>query len=195
MKKKFRWPRGKAKDRIKRQRYTNKGINFDSKKIRPGDIYYKNDNWVKIAMGNPGSINGKEEIIYTTVCLKIWICFLTETWVKDEDCDSVNRLRKAGYCFRNIPREDKRGGGTDIICRDRYNPSLVSKGRHVTFEFSQWQINIGIKTVSILIVYRPPYSRSSLYTGFKFVEESGDFLGDRLKNTKMIMGEIFMWRM
>ena len=69
-------------------------------------------------------------------------CFLTETWVKDEDCDSINRLRKGGYYFRNILREDKKGGGIGIIYRDRYNPSLVSKGRHVTFEFSQWQIKI-----------------------------------------------------
>ena len=42
--------------------------------------------------------------------------------------------------------------------------------------------------VSILIVYRPSYSRGNLYTGFKFVEESGDFQGDRLNYTNRIMG-------
>ena len=42
LKQKFRWARGKAKDRIKRQWDTNKGINFDNiKQIRPGYIYYK----------------------------------------------------------------------------------------------------------------------------------------------------------
>ena len=45
------------------------------------------------------------------------------------------------------------------------------------------------KTVSILIVYKPPYSRGNPYTGFKFVKESGDFLGDRLNNTNIIMGD------
>ena len=44
----------------------------------------------------------------------------------------MNRLRKAGYCFKNIPREDKKGGDTGIIYSHRYNPSLVSKGRQVT---------------------------------------------------------------
>ena len=68
-------------------------------------------------------------------------CFLTETWVKVEDCDSMNRLRKAGH-FRNIPTEDKMGGGIGIIYRDRYNPFLVRKGRHVMFEFSQWHVKI-----------------------------------------------------
>ena len=145
LKQKFRW-RGKAKDRIKRQWDTNKGINFDIKQIRPGDTYYKNVNWVKIAIWNPWSINWKEDIVLHHCILEdLDFCFLTETWVKDEDCDSMNRLRKAGYCFRNIPREDKKGGGTGIIYRDRYNPSLVCKGRHVTFEFSQWQIKIGTK--------------------------------------------------
>ena len=65
--------RGKAKDRIKRQWDINKAINFNIKQIIPGDIYYKNDNWVKTTIGNPTLINGKEEIIYTTVYVKVWI--------------------------------------------------------------------------------------------------------------------------
>ena len=136
---KFRWVIGKAKDRIKSQWDVKKGINFDNiKQIKPRDIYYKNDNWVKISICNPRSINGKEDVILHYCILEdLDFCFLKETWVKDEDCDSINRLRKAGYCFRNIPREDKKGGGNGIIYRDRYIPSLVSKGRHVTFEFSQ----------------------------------------------------------
>ena len=66
---------------------------------------------------------------------------------------------------------------------------LLNKGRHVTFELSQWQIKIGKKTVSIFLVYRPPCFRGNLYTGFKFVEEFGDFLGDKLNNTNIIMGD------
>ena len=54
---------------------------------------------------------------------------------------------------------------------------------------SEWQIKIGTNTVNILIVYRPPYSQGNPYTGFKFVEEFGDFLGDRLNNTNIIMGD------
>ena len=42
--------------------------------------------------------------------------------------------------------------------------------------------------MNILIVYRPPYSITNLYTGFKFMEKFGDFLEDRLNNTKIIMG-------
>ena len=39
--------------------------------------------------------------------------------------NSMNRLKKVGYCFRNIPRQDKIGGDTGIIYRDRYHPPLV----------------------------------------------------------------------
>ena len=84
----------------------------------------------------------------------------------------MNRLKTAGYYFRNIPIEEKIDGATGIIYRERYNPSLVSKGRYVTFEFSQWQIKIGKITVNILIIYRPSYSR-----------------GGRLNNANMIMGD------
>ena len=64
----------------------------------------------------------------------------------------------------------------------------MSKCKLVTFELFQWQIKIGNhKTVNILIIYRPLYSRGNPYTGFKCVEEFGDFLGDRLNNTNMII--------
>ena len=43
--------------------------------------------------------------------------------------------------------------------------------------------------MSILIIYRPPHSRGNLYTGFKFAEEFRDFLGGRLNNISIIMGD------
>ena len=100
-------------------------------------MHYKNDNCIKIAIGNPRYINEKEKIILHHCILDdLDFCFLKETWVEEEDCDSMNRLKKAGYCFRNVPREEKIGGSTGMIYRDRFNLSLVSKGRLVTFEFS-----------------------------------------------------------
>ena len=45
------------------------------------------------------------------------------------------------------------------------------------------------KTVNALIIYRPPYSRGNPYIGFKFVGKFGDFLGDGLNNTNIIMGD------
>ena len=56
--------------------------------------------------------------------------------------------------------------------------------------FHSSTIKIGTKTVSILIFYRPPYSRHNPYTGFKFVEEFRDLLGDRLNNTDIILGDL-----
>ena len=99
----------KAKDNVKKWWGADKGIKFNNiQQIRPGDIYYKSNNWVKIAIGNPRSINGKEDIILTHCILEdLDFCFLTETLVKDKDCDSMNRLKKEGCCFRNIPREEK----------------------------------------------------------------------------------------
>ena len=41
-----------------------------------------------------------------------------------------------------------------------------------------------------VLIYRPQYSRDNPYRGFKFVEAFGDFLGDRINNTDMIVGEL-----
>ena len=47
----------------------HKGINFDNiRQIRPGDIYCKHDNWFKIAICSPRSINGKKGTILNDLC-------------------------------------------------------------------------------------------------------------------------------
>ena len=52
-------------------------------------------------------------------------CMLAQIWLKEEDCNSVNRLKKGGNWFRIIPREDKISVSTGLIYNDKYNPSLV----------------------------------------------------------------------
>ena len=44
--------------------------------------------------------------------------------------------------------------------------------------------------MSIFIVYGLSYSGGNPYTGFKFVEVFGDFLGDRLCNIDIVAGDI-----
>ena len=51
----------------------------------------------------------KSIILHHCILEDLDFCFLTDTWVKEEDCNSMNRLKKAEYCFRNIPIEDKIG--------------------------------------------------------------------------------------
>ena len=67
-----------------------------------------------MAICNPRSINKKEETIsHHCVPEDLNFCLLTETWVKEDDCDGFSKLRKVGYWFRNIPREDKVVGTLD----------------------------------------------------------------------------------
>ena len=54
--------------------------------------------------------------------------------------------------FENIHRKDKIGGGTGLVYKDKYNPSLVDSGRLITSKFSQWQIKKGRGTVSGLML-------------------------------------------
>ena len=97
---------------------------------------------------------------------------------KEDSCSSVKKLRKARYWYRNIPSEDKIDDNTELICKDKYNLSLLDTYVFVTFEFLHWQIRIGTKTVSFLLFI---YCHAHPSTGFTFVEEFEDFLGDRLK--------------
>ena len=71
--------------------------------------------------------------------------------MKDEDGDSVNRLGKQEIGLENIPREDKMGGGTGLMYKDKYYLSLLDNDRLITFEFAQWQIKIRQKIVGFLL--------------------------------------------
>ena len=134
----FSWARGKSKYRIRRLWHTNKGIDPNSiKQIKPEGIYFKNNNWVKMAICSHRSFNKKEGTILHHCDWRPLLQY-AEIWVKEEDLNIIKRLREVGYWFRNIPNEKKIGGCTGLTCRDKYNPSLVGNDRLVTFKFLQW---------------------------------------------------------
>ena len=68
------------------------------RQIKPGDIYYKSKNWFYITICSSIAIDRKEGIIkHHCVTEDLDFCLVTEMWVEEKDCDTINRLRKAGY--------------------------------------------------------------------------------------------------
>ena len=82
-----------------------------------------------MAICNPTSINRRKTKLHHCETEDQDFCLITETWIKKDDFDSVKKLRKAGYWCRNICRKDKIGGNTELIYKDKYNPSLLDTNR------------------------------------------------------------------
>ena len=76
------------------------------------------------------------------------ICVFTETWLKPIDSVAVNELCPAGYVFKNFARpSDRAGTGTGIMFRDSLDVSLVDGKEHSSFEYSEWNIMAGSKSI------------------------------------------------
>ena len=48
---------------------------------------------------------------------------VTETWINDNNCFVCPQITPTGYSLCQMPRPQKRGGGTAILCNLSYLPT------------------------------------------------------------------------
>ena len=84
------------------------------------------------------------------------ICLVTETWFSNSDTVLKTECTPASYNLYDVCRENRRGGGTALLCKDYFKPILRKSDNLQTFEFSLWEIKINSFLFNILILYRPP---------------------------------------
>ena len=53
------------------------------------------------------------------------VCIITETWLNENDCVIRKEICPDGYVFKDHPRENRRGGGTGVLCRKARWQALV----------------------------------------------------------------------
>ena len=113
-------------------------------------------NVISIGLANLQSIRNKTEIFKQTVIdNKCDLCIVTETWLRE--CDVVLRLDSTPplYTFLDCTREDGRGGGTGLICKTQYRPSLIEKYNYLSFEPSEYNVIIGKVEIDARQYYKP----------------------------------------
>ena len=108
---------------------------------------------------------------------KIDICAVTETWLKPADNAIRQECQSVGYSFTDYPRQSGRvGGGIGLLCRSNLTPSLVRSAENKSFEFSEWLIKCPSHAISLIVVYRPTYSKEHPISPVIFNEEFGEYL-------------------
>ena len=152
------------------------GINKDNliqvKKVEDKNIY------LTVGCVNVRSIRNKSADFIDNINNDGYdVCLITETWLSEMDDVKVVEATPHGYCFIHFPRKDKIGGGTGIVCKETMKPKLIKAGESSSFEYSEWQLKCGPSEIlTVLVVYRPPYTKQHPVSVNTFISEFSDYL-------------------
>ena len=113
-----------------------------------------------ICLANIQSVKNKQLILHQyLVENKIDLCILTKTWLRNTEADQAwlqcSMINNSGFkCFTSN-RQDRRGGGLTLICRDMYRVVPLGSGQLRSFQFAKWRIVLKHTTLTILAIYHP----------------------------------------
>ena len=112
----------------------------------------------------------------------------TETWLLAGDTDGavISDVTPTGYVFRHVSRE-RRGGGVAVLCKKSLNVKINSMNRYKSFEYIDTMLHSNSKTLRLVVVYRPPPSRTNGLTNELFFEEFENFLEHLAAHKDQIM--------
>ena len=97
---------------------------------------------------------------------------VTEIWFNDQDTAARIDCSPPGYRLLDSHRTDSRGGGTALLYQENIPVDKVSAAILNSFEYSELKIcPAGSLTFKLIIICRPPYSRThSVFMGTFFNE-------------------------
>ena len=101
---------------------------------------------------------------------------ITETWLTQNDAAVCKEITPNRYRLFHCPHNDRRGGGTALLCRESLNVRRLSAGEKTSFEFSEYMIDGLSLQLRLVIVYRPPNSAAHPVTSSTFFSEFSEYL-------------------
>ena len=125
--------------------------------------------------------------------LDIDILLLTETWLKEHGDEAQKaEMTPAGYVLKSFPRKNRRGGGLAFLMKKSLEKHVVMKSLAVsTFEAFEACVVYNNVSVTLICLYRPPYSKQTNNTNKMVLDEFPDFLhplSDK-KGEVIVMGD------
>ena len=120
---------------------------------------------VSLCLMNTRSIRNKTtEILDHVQEHDIDIVAMTETWLSNKDADLpvIKALTPPGYSLVHHPRSNRRGGGIGILHKDH----IKATGKHTfnrirSCEATSLKVTYHAKSITLLIIYRPPITRKN----------------------------------
>ena len=135
---------------------------------------------VSLCLLNARSIRNKTTDILDHVQQHdIDIVAMTETWLSNKDADLpvMQALTPQGYSFIHHPRSKRRGGGIGILRKDY----IKATGKHTfnrirSCEAMSVKLTYHAKSITLLVIYRPPPTSKNGSSAADFLSEFSDIL-------------------
>lgn len=96
---------------------------------------------------------------------------MTETWLSGNDAFSVGEVCPTGYYFHHVPRKNSRGGGVGLLFKKRIKIKEQSQVKFKSFEYTDVTAKCSNGCTRIVIIYRPPPSKSNQLKSTVFFDE------------------------
>ena len=124
---------------------------------------------LRFSLWNARSVTQKVSTVCDIVTdTKCDVLGLTETWLSGgaEDSAVIGSVSSElkGYRVISHPRTSRRGGGIAVIVRQSLDPKVNKRKQFNTFEMLDVSISRGKDLIRLLLIYRPPPSKTNKFT-------------------------------
>ena len=157
--------RGKIEGKHLKFSFKQMGVNHDNITIINNKNEYtknKSIHGIKGCLVNIQSLRNKDLALrYHLTAYQTDICVTTETWLKNNDADKIwleaSELNNNGYKLDAVNRNKRKGGGIALIHDTNIKVKKKSHRNMKLFKNCIWKVTAKESTITILVVYRPPY--------------------------------------
>ena len=136
---------------------------------------------VNIMLTNVQSIKSKELQLYKVIKEEnIDLCVVTETWlsnkIEDDTWVKFFVLNNDNLKLANVNRIGRKGGGIALVYCNNLKVRHLEDANRMSFEYAIWGLQHKGTKMTIMAIYRPPYSTMNQATIQSFLEEFTDWL-------------------
>ena len=112
------------------------------------------------------------------------MCTVTDTWLqnRDEDkawCDT-SAFNNDNLVLHNVNQETCRGGAVALITKSNLIITILEIDKPSSFEAAEWRMSLPGKNITLIAIYRPPYSKNYPMTIAMFIDEFTVWIVDQL---------------
>ena len=96
-------------------------------------------------------------------------------------------LNRDGNKISMANRSDRTGGGLALVYNNKLNVDDIAKENLKTFELAKWKIELHHTRLTIVGIYRSPYSSRNQHTIQAFLDEFTEWIGDHLMDDETLI--------
>ena len=111
------------------------------------------------------------------------LTFSSEKWIDNNDDVTKAKLKTENLKYRGNKERSHKGGGVGIIYKTTFTKYMLTCGELQSFQYCILKIGIELnKHLTVLLIYRPPYSANHPIPVGTFLEELGYFISVQMND-------------